>query len=227
MDIVLASKNKNKINELKVLFSSYGLSGLNVLSLEDIGVFDDIDEYGKTFEENSLIKASVPAKLGYIGIADDSGLCVDALGGAPGVYSARYSGENATYDLNNTKLLRELSEVPDEKRGARFVCVVSCVFPQSFSVSVPAEVDMTGVYPDITGEFKAFCVRGECLGTILRERRGDNGFGYDPLFYIREKDKSFAELSGEEKNAVSHRGRAMLRFAQLTSGMIGGINADK
>ena len=227
MDIVLSSRNKNKIAELRELFAMSELHGVNVLSLDDIGVTDDIEEYGNTFEENSLIKASVPAKLGYIGVADDSGLCVDALGGAPGVYSARYSGEDANYDRNNQKLLDNLSDVSDNERSARFVCVVSCVFQENCSFTLPAEVDMTGAFPMITGAYKALCVRGECEGTILHERRGNNGFGYDPIFFVPEKGKSFAELSHGEKNAISHRGKAMRRFAELMFEIIGGNNADR
>ena len=226
MDIVLSSKNQKKIRELKELLSAYAVDSINVLSLDDIGVSQDIDEYGTTFEENSLIKASVPAKLGYIGIADDSGLCVDALGGEPGVYSARYSGDGATDDANNQKLLQKLTNAPT--RSARFVCVVSCVFPESAkNVIIPNEFDMTGTYHGITGDNKAFCIRGACEGSILAEPRGENGFGYDPLFFVPEMNKSFAELSNEEKNEISHRGKAMRLFSKVFSEIIGGYNADR
>ena len=162
-------------------------SKVQVLSLDDIGYTDEIIEDGDTFSANSRIKASVPAKLGYIGIADDSGLEVDALGGAPGVYSARYSGENATDGENNAKLLAALSDVPDEKRTARFKTVVTCAFPDGTD----------------------FQVEGVCEGTILHAPDGDGGFGYDPLFYYAPFGKTFAALTADEKNAVSHRGKAI------------------
>lgn len=224
MKIILSSRNQKKIRELRELFAVANLSDVEIGSLDDIGVLGDTEENGVSFEENSLIKASVPAKLGYIGIADDSGLCVDALGGAPGIYSARFSGENATDAKNNAKLLAELENIPDERRTARFVCVVSCVFPENFKIGeeVFASFGSGGMYPDITGDLKSFCVRGECEGMILRSPRGENGFGYDPLFYIPDKDRSFAELSSEEKGEVSHRGNAMKEFIDVFSRIIRG-----
>ena len=227
MDIVLSSRNKNKIFEFNKLLSDSSLNEFNVLSLDDIGVFFEIEENGQSFEENSLIKASVPAQMGYIGIADDSGLCVDALGGAPGVFSARYAGESCSYESNNRKLLKKLDGVEDSLRTARFVCVMSCVFPENCFYQIPYEYDMTERFPDITGGKRAFCIRGECEGTILREKRGENGFGYDPVFYIPEKRCSFAELSHSEKNEISHRGIALRKFAQVLYGILGGNNADK
>ena len=195
MKFVLASNNKKKITELKTILSSL-LPECEVLSLSDAGIEGDIEEIGKTFEENSVIKASVPAKLGYIGIADDSGLCVDALDGAPGVYSARYSGGGDQANID--KLLSELENVPDEKRTAKFVCVMSAVFPDR----------------------KIITARGEAHGVILRERRGDDGFGYDPVFYSTDLQKTFAEASADEKNKVSHRGRALSLFCAKLKGMI-------
>lgn len=215
MEFVLASRNKNKIRELREMLTLSGLKDFDLLSLDDIGVDFDIEENGRSFEENSLIKANVPASRGYVGIADDSGLCVDALDGEPGIYSARYSGENADYKSNNAKLLKKLGDRPTSDRGARFVCVISCVIPASSSLCVPSELDMSVRYAGIVGNSKAFCVRGECSGVILDFPRGDNGFGYDPLFYFPEKNKTFAELSEEEKNSVSHRGNAIRRFAQV------------
>lgn len=190
MKIALASRNKKKIAELTSLLSQT-LPGIEVLSLDDVGIKNGIEENGKTFEENSLIKASVPAKLGYISIADDSGLCVDALGGEPGVYSARYSGGDDSD--NNTYLLSKLEGVPYARRTARFVCVVTCVFPEQNDKIV---------------------ARGECEGYILTEKHGENGFGYDPLFYYPPFCKTFAEVGAEKKEAVSHRGRAMRLFAE-------------
>lgn len=184
---VLASNNKKKIRELRTILGKL-LPECIVYSLSDIGFEGDIEENGTSFEENSIIKASVPARLGYIGVADDSGLCVDALGGAPGIYSARYSGKGDRE--NNIKLLSELEGKED--RGAGFVCVMSAVFPDGRIVTA----------------------RGEVRGTILTAPRGDDGFGYDPLFYCPELGKSFAEASADEKNAVSHRGRALAAFCE-------------
>ncbi|MBR6676833.1 MAG: hypothetical protein IKL24_05840, partial [Clostridia bacterium] len=134
MDFVLASRNKKKIAEMNTLLSKYCGDKVRVLSLDDIGYFGDIDEDGSTFEENSVIKACAPAKMGYIGIADDSGLCVDALGGAPGVFSARYSGEGANDEKNNEKLLSELRDTDDRK--ARFKTVISVVVPKSLGLEM-------------------------------------------------------------------------------------------
>ncbi len=189
MKIVLASRNRKKVKELETFLSEIS-SDITVLSLDDIGFHDEIIEDGNTFAENSRIKASVPAKLGYIGVADDSGLEVDALNGAPGVYSARYAGENANDELNNKKLLKAIENVPETERTARFKTVVTCIFPDG------RELQTDGV----------------CEGLILREGRGADGFGYDPLFYYPEFDKTFAELTSDEKNSVSHRGKAMRKF---------------
>ena len=195
MKFVLASNNKKKIEELRTILSSL-MPGCEVLSLYDIGFTGDIKENGKTFRKNSVIKASVPAKLGYIGVADDSGLCVDALDGAPGVYSARYSGGGDQANID--KLLKELENVPDEKRTAKFVCVMSAVFPDG----------------------KVITARGEAPGVILRERRGEDGFGYDPVFYSKDLHKTFAEASPDEKNEVSHRGRALAAFCKKLKGIL-------
>lgn len=195
LKFVLASRNKKKIRELETFLAGIP-SDKVILSLDDIGYHGEIVEDGKTFAENSLIKASVPAKLGYIGVADDSGLEVDALNGAPGVYSARYSGEGATDEKNNAKLLSELEDVPDDKRTARFRTVVTCAFPD-------------GTY---------FQVDGYCEGRILRAPEGSGGFGYDPLFWYAPFEKTFASLTPEEKNAVSHRGKAMRKFAEELPG---------
>lgn len=189
MKIVLASRNSKKVRELETFLCEIS-SDITVLSLDDIGFHDEIIEDGKTFAENSRIKAEVPAKLGYIGVADDSGLEVDALDGAPGVYSARFSGEGATDEKNNQKLLKALENVPEEKRTARFKTVITCIFPDGREISAD----------------------GVCEGSILSKARGNDGFGYDPLFYYPELGKTFAELSSDEKNAVSHRGKAMRKF---------------
>ena len=205
LKLVLASRNRKKIRELETLLAEIS-SYIQVLSLDDIGYTDEIVEDGTTFAENSRIKASVPASLGYIGIADDSGLVVDALNGAPGVYSARYSGEDATDEKNNKKLLAELANVPDERRTARFCTVVTCAFPDG----------------------TAWQFDGSVEGTILHEPDGDGGFGYDPLFYYAPFGKTFAALSADEKNSVSHRGKAMRAFAEkMKNYIIEKNNADK
>lgn len=208
MKIVLASRNAKKIRELETLLAQHSSMHIEVLSLDDIGYTKEIVEDGTTFEENAWIKAATPAAMGYIGIADDSGLSVDALGGAPGIYSARYGGEGTNDAKNNEKLLAEMNEVPDEGRGAAFVSAVACVFPRECDVEIPEDVrtEKNGL--------SGFVVRGECRGTILRETRGCDGFGYDPLFYVSEKGCTFAELSSEEKNAISHRGVAMRAFCR-------------
>ena len=196
MKIVLASRNPKKIRELRQLLSEL-LSGVEVLSLDDVGIMGDIEEDGTTFEENALIKARVAAGSGYIGVADDSGLAVDALGGEPGVYSARYAAQNNFAgdhddDGNNQCLLYNLRNVPDEERGGAFVCAFACVFPDG----------------------REFVVRGEARGVILHEYHGEGGFGYDPLFYFPQFGKTFAEVTPEEKHSVSHRGKAIRAFAK-------------
>lgn len=207
------------------LFHSSGCDDLHILSLDDIGYHKEIEENGKSFEENSLIKACVPATLGYIGIADDSGLCVDVLDGDPGIYSARYSGEESSDSKNNEKLLRELKEVPYNKRTAYFKCVVSCVFPEKKKeIILPQNVfDMTEKFGSITGELTSFAAIGTCDGMIIQEQRGKSGFGYDPIFYLPEKNKTFAELTTNEKNQISHRGRAMKIFVTALSEILKGL----
>lgn len=192
MKIVLASRNKKKKAELQTLLSQY-IDGIEILSLDDVGIYGEIEEDGTTFEENSLIKAKTAASSGYIGVGDDSGLEVDALGGAPGVYSARYAGGHGDDEANNDLLLKNLEG--ESNRSARFVCCIACVFPE----------DM-GIEP--------ITVRGNVEGEILEYRRGDGGFGYDPLFYFPQFDKTLAEVSAEEKNSVSHRANAIKLFAE-------------
>ncbi len=183
--LIVATKNKGKMKEIEEI-----LTGLpyKVASMEDVGLSQDIDEYGSTFEENALIKAREIAEItGEMVIADDSGLEVDFLNGAPGIYSARYAGEGASDSDRNNKLLNELKDVPFEKRTARFVCAIAVVFPEG----------------------ESFTVRGTCEGYIEFEPRGNHGFGYDPLFFIQEYHKTVAEMSSEEKNQISHRGNAL------------------
>lgn len=193
MKLILASRNRHKIREIERVLHTVGVQGVELLSLDDIGYAGDIEENGTTFEENAVIKASVPAALGYYAIADDSGLVVDVLDGRPGVYSARYAGEPCNDANNNAKLLAEMDALPDGKRGARFVSVIAFVDP----------ADPT--HPHL--------FRGECEGVMLREERGHDGFGYDPLFYLPQLGKTYAEITTEEKNGVSHRGKSMRLFA--------------
>ena len=195
MKIVLASRNRKKIGELKTLLSKF-FADIEILSLDDVGIVDEIEENGATFEENALIKARVAATAGYIGVGDDSGLTVDALGGDPGIYSARYAARcrfagDHDDEGNNQALLKNLESVPAEQRTGAFVCAIGCVFPDG----------------------RELTVRGEARGRILESYHGNGGFGYDPLFFYEPLGKTFAELSADEKNAVSHRGRAIEAFA--------------
>ena len=190
--IVFASGNKHKIEEFGAILKKY-LPNVCVISMKEVGIFDDIVEDGLTFEENAMIKAKAVSKYGYIGVADDSGITVDALDGAPGIYSARYAGEHGNDKKNNQKLLADMQGI--ENRGGAFVCAIACSFPENM-----ANED--------------FCVRGECRGIVLHEENGIGGFGYDPLFFVEEYGKTFGELSAEEKNKISHRAVATELFAK-------------
>ena len=194
IELVLASRNRKKIAEMSALLSGTVKEEIRILSLDDVGYTGDIEENGATFEENALIKAREASRFsGLTSVADDSGLMVDALNGAPGVYSARFAGEHGNDAANNEKLLSLLENVPDEQRTARFVTVIACVLPH---------------YD------KPLIAHGSVEGRILRAPRGNSGFGYDPLFYYEPYGKTFAELSAEEKNAVSHRGNALRALSQ-------------
>lgn len=178
---LLASNNPGKLREFREIFSED-----RIVSLQELSLDIEVEEDGQTFEENALKKAREVAKIsGMTSISDDSGLCVDALGGAPGVYSARYAGEHASDQERIQKLLQELKG--ETCRTARFVSVVALCTPQGETVTA----------------------RGECEGEILTEPKGQGGFGYDPVFYVKEFKKTFGQLTGEEKNSVSHRGRAI------------------
>lgn len=193
MTFVFASNNAGKIREVRAILSEcFQGEELTVKTLDDIGFTDDIVEDGETFEANALIKARAVAALGYVAIADDSGLEVDALGGEPGVYSARYSGGHGNDVENNRLVLSRLGSLPEEKRTARFTCAIACVTPEGDS----------------------FTVRACCEGRILYEEIGEGGFGYDPLFYVEQYQKTLAEVTPEEKNAISHRGKALRAFAE-------------
>ena len=194
-DLLFATHNPNKVREIREILASYGLDGFRVLSLSDIGYTADIPETGETFAENAWLKADAIAKPGIYVAADDSGLEVDALDGAPGVYSARYAGVEQDDAANNKKLLSALADVPEQRRTARFTCVVALQTPE--------------------GERHIF--RGECRGHIAQKAMGQGGFGYDPLFVPEGADRCFALYTPEEKNAVSHRGQAIRAMAAFVA----------
>ena len=191
MDVVAATQNKHKIKEMDAITGKYGFK---LISRSDAGVPDfEIEETGETFEENSLIKAmEIYTACGKITIADDSGLMVDYLNGAPGLFSARFAGEEGNDKKNYEKLLKLLNGLPDEKRTAKFVTVITMVFSED----------------DI------IIARGECKGHILNEPRGEKGFGYDPVFAPEGYKQSFGELGPEVKNRISHRANALKALAE-------------
>ena len=187
--IIIATKNKGKAKDFEALF---GPLGYEVLTLHDVAEDMDVEETGTTFEENALLKATALAeRLQTMVIADDSGLEIDALDGRPGIYSARYAGEEKSDEANIVKVLKELENVADSNRTARFVCAIAVASPSNEPITV----------------------RGTCEGVIARERRGSNGFGYDPIFYVPSENRMMAELSGEEKGAISHRGNAIKKLS--------------
>ncbi|MGB7062416.1 MAG: XTP/dITP diphosphatase [Candidatus Zixiibacteriota bacterium] len=189
--IVLATNNKHKIKEIKDILS--GLAA-EILTLEDFPGAPRVEETGETLEENAILKAEAIHRFtGLPSLADDSGLEVDALQGAPGVLSSRFAGEHCSYADNNRKLLRLMADVPQNRRTARFVCVVAWMKdPENITT-----------------------VKGEVEGIIALKERGENGFGYDPLFYLPDLNKTFAQLSFEEKNRISHRARAFGKAGDL------------
>lgn len=188
MTFLIATHNKNKKAELQRILEPLGIE---IKTADEANVeLSDVEETGTTFEENALLKAkSGCEESGMPTIADDSGLCVDALNGAPGVYSARYAGEHGNDDKNNEKLLKEMKDVKEENRTARFVCSVCCAFPNGESI----------------------IVRGTCEGKIAFEKKGTSGFGYDPLFLVG--DKSFGEIDSKTKDSMSHRSKALKLLA--------------
>ncbi len=202
MDYIIASHNIKKRDELSRILNPLGI---RVLLAEEVGIeLTDAEETGTTFEENAFIKAESGCReSGMPCVADDSGLAVDYLDGAPGVYSARYSGEHGNDDANNDKLLKALEGVPEEQRGAAYVSCICCVFPDGRKITV----------------------RGECRGKIGHTLIGDGGFGYDPLFFPEEYEGklTMAQLTAEQKDAISHRGKASRELA----GILGGMYCDK
>lgn len=188
--VMIATKNPGKVKEFTELFQKYGI---RVQSLLDVARTMDVEETGETFSENAILKAETISKLtGETVISDDSGLVIDALDGRPGVYSARFSGPEKNDSANIQKVLQELDGVPLENRTARFVCVLA--------VAVPGENTLT--------------FEGKCEGLVTQETSGNNGFGYDPIFYLPEKAQTMAELSQQEKNKISHRAKAMKQMVE-------------
>jgi len=181
--IILASNNKDKVKEVKEI-----LKGYDIISMKEAGIDVDIEENGTTFEENALIKASAIMKLtGQITMADDSGLEIDYLNKAPGVYSARFMGHDTSYDIKNKALIQKLEGVKGSDRSGRFVCAIAVCFPDG----------------------REIVKRGTMEGLIAEEIKGDNGFGYDPIVYLPEYGRTSGELAPEEKNKISHRGKAL------------------
>ena len=193
--IVFATTNAGKIKEIKEILSDFDVE---VASMKEMNITADIEENGATFEENSLIKARAVSKLtGLPALADDSGLEVDYLNGEPGIYSARHLGRDTDYDYKNNYIIKKLKDAKDEERSARFVCVISLVLPDG----------------------REFVKKGVMEGRIGYEIKGENGFGYDPIFYLPEYGKTSAEISAEEKNKISHRGKALSAMKELIASL--------
>lgn len=183
--VIFATGNEEKMKEIREIL---GDLDIELLSLKDAGITADIEENGSTFEENAIIKAKAISQLtGEIVLADDSGLEIDYLNKEPGIYSARYMGEDTSYHIKNSNLIQRLEGVPDQQRSARFVCAIAAAFPDGTVKTVRASME----------------------GRIGYEEKGENGFGYDPIFYLPEYGCSSAEISMEEKNKISHRGKAL------------------
>lgn len=188
--LIFATGNQGKVNEFRQMLGDE----YEVYSMKEIGVNLDIVEDGKTFEENAVIKAKALAEAtGEMALADDSGFEVDCLNKEPGIYSARYMGEDTPYEIKNAELIRRCEGVPDEKRDARFVCVIACAYPD-------------GTVDTATGVIE---------GKIAHEPKGENGFGYDPIFYLPERNCTTGEMEPEEKNKISHRGIAIRKMVDL------------
>lgn len=199
MKWVAATNNINKLREIRHILDHYDIE---VLSLKDVGLNIHVAEDGDSFKENAFKKASEVYKcIKQPTLADDSGLMVEALGGRPGIYSARYAGENASDDENNRKLLEELKDVPMEKRKAKYICVTVLI------------INENSVYYGV----------GKCEGYILEEPRGNNGFGYDPIFYLPALDCTFAQIPEEKKNCISHRSLALKDLLSKINGETKGI----
>ena len=199
MELLVATTNPGKLAEIEAVFKNLPVQ---VIPLSALSGWPKVVEDGKSFKENALKKARTLADFsGYLTMADDSGLEVDALNGAPGIHSARYSGEDADDARNNEKLLQALVHVPQEKRSARFVCVIALCSP-------------------ILNGKKEWLFYGECEGWIAFEPRGENGFGYDPLFFYPPLGKTFGEIDRETKGGVSHRGKALAKLKQALPSLL-------
>jgi len=186
--VIIATKNKGKAKDFEAIFKPYGYQ---VLTLHDVAEDMDVEETGTTFEENAILKAeALSQRLQTFVLADDSGLAIDALNGAPGVYSARYAGEEKSDEANMDKVLEELAEVPDNQRSARFCCAIALAGP----------------------DMETKTAFGTCEGIIAHDKKGNNGFGYDPIFFVPELGKMMAELQPSEKAAISHRGNAIKKI---------------
>lgn len=183
--IIFATGNQNKMKEIREIMSNIGD---RIFSLKEVGIEADIEENGTTFEENAIIKAKAICELtGQVVLADDSGLEVDYMDKAPGVYSARYLGEDTPYSIKNQTIIKNLEHAEGEERSARFVCVIAAAFPDG----------------------RVITARGVIEGFIAYEEKGDNGFGYDPIFYVPEYNMTTAQMDSEQKNSISHRGNAL------------------
>lgn len=183
--IIFATGNEDKIKEIREIMEDMDKE---ILSMKEAGISLDIEEYGASYEENALIKARAVHGITHgLVLADDSGLEIDALNNEPGIYSSRYMGESTSYHIKNGKLIERLEGIPDEQRTARFVCAIAAVLPDG----------------------RELCVRGVMEGMIAYEEKGSYGFGYDPIFYVPELGRTAGELTGEEKNRISHRTRAL------------------
>ncbi len=196
-EIIFATNNQDKVREIREIFAD---SPVQIRTLKECGIDVDVEENGTTFEENAKIKAEAVCRMtGAITLADDSGLEIDYLNGEPGIYSARYMGKDTSYRIKNAKLIERLDGVPDEKRTARFVCAAAAAYPDGST--------------DV--------VRGTMEGRIAYEEAGQNGFGYDPIFYLPQYGCTSAQLAPEQKNAISHRGKAMRLISQKVREHIG------
>lgn len=196
MRIIFATGNEGKLREIREILSDLGLE---IVSMKEAGIKADIVEDGKSFKENALIKARAISKIakGELVMADDSGLVIDALNGEPGIYSARYMGEDTSYDIKNNAILERMKGFKGEERSARFVCAVAAVIT------------------DDDGRVREYTTEGAFEGVIADEIAGANGFGYDPIFYVPEKHMTSAELTSEEKNELSHRGKALRAMKEV------------
>ena len=196
MEVIMATNNEGKVREVREILKD---TGIEILSLKEAGIDIDIEETGDSFEVNAAIKAETVRDLtNRVTIADDSGLSIDFLDGAPGIYSSRFMGEDTSYDIKNAAILEKMKDVPEDKRGARFICAMAIARPDSFT-----EI-FNGVFE----------------GRIAWEASGVNGFGYDPIFYVPEMGCTSAELEADVKNAMSHRGKALRQAVEELKRMI-------